>query len=231
MNTNLKEKIQELINNLSVKSYNKARVNNAIDKIVESSGGSTSDDGVPIFYVSDEVNTLAFKLMQGKPKVSELGYLESVICIGYYPDTNIRILSVAPNEFSYVCSHLIEGLSTAYANYYTDYVDAFSQLKVGESVSINKSDLEFYAIYNYRYYELNGNKNFNLQDVFHDETLAKMTISYWSNNNTYLGHVVRIDHANLNIYVSINNELWKYSYTLNANRFYTNITFVEVVQS
>lgn len=200
-----------------------------LKKKIGQGGGSTSDNDVPIFYVAEETNTLTFKLMQGKPKVSELGYLESVICIGYYPDTNIRILSVAPNEFSYACSYLGEGLSTQYVNY-TDYVDAFSQLKVGESVSINKSDLEVYRVYDYRYYGLNGNKNFNLQDVFHDESLAKMTISYWSNNNTYLGHVVRIDHANLNIYVSINNELWKYSYTLNANRFYTNITFVEVVQ-
>lgn len=200
-----------------------------LKKKIGQGGGSASDDSVPIFYVAEETNTLTFKLMQGKPKVSELGYLESVICIGYYPDTNIRILSVAPNGFCYVCSYLGEGLSIAYENY-TDYVDAFSQLKVGESVSINKSDLEFYTVYNYRYYGLNGNKNFNLQDVFRDEDLAKMTISYWSNNNTYLGHVVRIDHANLNIYVSINNELWKYSYTLNANRSYTNIAFVEVVQ-
>ena len=201
-----------------------------LKKKIGQGGGSTSDDGIPIFYVDEETNTLTFKLMQGKPKVSELGYLESVICIGYYSDTNIRILSVVPNGFCYVCSYLGAGLSTAYVNY-TDYVDAFSQLEVGESVSINKSDLEVYTVYNYRYYGLNGNKNFNLQDVFHDEVLAKMTISYWSNNNTYLGHVVRIDHANLNIYVSINNELWKYSYTLNANHFYTNITFVEVVQS
>ena len=228
MNTDLKKAIIGLIHNLSVKSYNRTRVNDAIDKIVESSGGGGSDDGVPIFYVDDLTNTLKFTLVQGKPKVSELGYLESVICIGYYPDTNIRILSVAPNGFCYVWSYLGEGLSTAYENY-TDYVDAFSQLKVGESVSINKSDLEVYTVYNYRYYELNGNKNFNLQDVFHDNDLAKMTISYRSNNNTYLGHVVRIDHANLNIYVSINNELWKYSYTLDSRRMFTNITFVEVV--
>lgn len=200
-----------------------------LKKKIGQGGGSTSDNDVPIFYVEDSIDTLKFTLVQGKPKVSELGYLESVICIGYYPDTNIRILSVAPNGFRYVCSYLGEGLSTEYENYYTDYVDAFSQLKVGESVSINKSDLEFYVVYNYRYYELKGNKNFNLQDVFHDEDLAKMTISYLSNNNTYLGHVVRIDHANLNIYVSINNELWKYSYTFN-NHSYTNITFVEVVQ-
>ena len=227
MNTNLKEKIQELINNLSVKSYNKARVNNAIDKIVENAGGG-SDDGIAVFYVENLTDTLKFTLVQGKPKVDEWGNLENSICIEQIPDGSIYYLTVCSDYLMCAALSIHRFDAVAYANN-INYVEAFSQLKVGESVSINKSDLEFYTVYNYRYYGLNGNKNFNLQDVFHDEDLAKMTISYWNNNNTYLGHVVRIDHANLNIYVSINNELWKYSYTLDSSRMFTNITFVEVV--
>ena len=39
MNTDLKKAIIGLIHNLSVKSYNRTRVNDAIDKIVENAGG------------------------------------------------------------------------------------------------------------------------------------------------------------------------------------------------
>lgn len=230
MNTNLKEKIQELINNLNVKSYNKARVNNAIDKIVESSGGSGSDDGIAVFYVENSTDTLKFTLVQGKPKVDEWGNLENPICLDEFSSELIYYLTVCGDYLTCVAFNISRFNAIGYSNN-TNYVDAFSQLKVGESVTINKSDLEVFPNFSYRKYALRGNKNFNLQDTFDEDRLARITISYWNNNNTYLGHVVRIDHANLNIYVSINNEIWKYSYTLDSGRMFTNITFVEVVQS
>lgn len=42
-----------------------------LKKKIGQGGGSTSDNGIPIFYVTEETNTLTFKLMQGKPKVYE----------------------------------------------------------------------------------------------------------------------------------------------------------------
>lgn len=227
MNTDLKKAIIGLIHNLSVKSYNRTRVNDAIDKIVESSGGG-SDDGVPIFYVENSIDTLKFTLVQGKPKVNEWGDLENPICLGEFFGESTYYLTVCGDYLTCVAFNISRFSTIAYENN-TNYVEAFSQLKVGESVTINKSDLEVFSSFSYRSCQLNSNKNFDPRDIFYEDDLAKMTISYWNNNNTYLGHVVRIDHANLNIYVSINNELWKYSYTLNANRSYTNITFVEVV--
>jgi hypothetical protein len=79
MNTNLKEKIQELINNLNVKSYNKARVNNAIDKIIENAGGGL-DEGIAIFSVEPTTiepaeegespkRGIKLLLVQGKPEL------------------------------------------------------------------------------------------------------------------------------------------------------------------
>lgn len=201
-----------------------------LKKKIGQGGGSTSDDGIPIFYVDDLTNTLKFTLVQGKPKVSELGDLENPVCIENRPNGSIYYLSVLYDYFMCVAFSLGRFDATSYGNS-TSYVDAFSQLKVGESVTINKSDLEVFTGFSYRTCQLNSNKNFDSRDILYEDDLARITISYWNNNNTYLGHVVRIDHANLNIYVSINNELWKYSYTLNANRSYTNITFVEVVQS
>lgn len=226
MNTNLKEKIQELINNLSVKSYNKARVNNAIDKIVENSGGG-SDDGVPIFYVSDELNSFIFKLMQGKPKVYELGDLQPIICIDAFSNNYVINATIIPESFSLTKFDILD---FTVVNYYCEnnYVNDFLALNVGDSFVINKSELNKET--DYKHIRLSNNKNFGNYS-FYINNLQTLSVTYNSNGVTLIGHVIKVDQTNHNLYLSIGDEVWKYSYTGGGMTPYSDITFVEIVQS
>ena len=228
MNTNLKEKILELINNLSVKSYNKARVNNAIDKIVESSGGGGSDDGVPIFYVAEETNTLTFKLMQGKPKVYEFGDLQPIICIDAFSNSYLINASIIPESFNLTKFDIFH---FTVINYYCEnnYVNNFLALNVGDSFVINKSELSKET--DYKHIRLANNKNFGSNYSIYPENLYTLTVSYNSNGIDLVGHIIKVDQTNHNLYLSIGDEVWKYSYIGGGFAPFSNITFVEVVQS
>lgn len=199
-----------------------------LKKKIGQGGGSTSDDGIPIFYVINGTNDIKFKLIQGKPKTNEWGDLEPIICIEDYSNNLICLAAVWYDNFSFY-QFDIGTLTTCTWSANKSYVDDFLALNVGDVLTINKSEL-IEAIAQ-RFITLLADKNFpsNIDTTIF--TLEQLSISYNASNDIYMrGNIVKIDKANQNLYVSINDELWKYSYTGDF-RNPQNITFVEVVQS
>ena len=199
-----------------------------LKKKIGQGGGSASDEGIAIFYVINADDSLRFKLIQGKPKVNEWGDLQPIICIDYYSNNYIDWAAVCYDFFAFKELD-IDSLTTYTYGANKSYVDDFLALNVGDVLTINQSELtETIA---YKFITLQANKNFPANISPNLTDLEQLSISYNAGNDIYMrGNVVKIDKANQNLYVSINNELWKYSYTGDF-RNPQNITFVEVVQS
>lgn len=199
-----------------------------LKKKIGQGGGSSSDEGIAIFYVINANDGLRFKLIQGKPKVNEWGDLQPIICIDYSPSNYIYLASVLYDFFTFTGFDIYTSTTYTYgAN--KSYVDDFLALNVGDVLTINQSELTKTVAY--KLITLQANKNFPANMSSNLTDLEQLSISYNAGNDIYMrGNVVKIDKANQNLYVSINNELWKYSYTGDF-RNPQNITFVEVVQS
>ncbi len=199
-----------------------------LKKKIGKGGGSTSDNGVPIFYVFDANDSLRFKLIQGKPKVNEWGDLQPIICVDYTSSNYVCLAAVWYDVFSYQKLDTVS-LSTDTWSASKSYVDDFLALNVGDVLTIDKSELT--QLKEFKFITLPADKNFPPNINTNIIALEQLSISYDAGNEVYTrGNVVKIDKANQNLYVSINDELWKYSYTGDF-RNPKNITFVEVVQS
>lgn len=243
MNTNLKEKIQELINNLSVKSYNKARVNNAIDKIIENAGGGGGlDEGIAIFSVESTMiepaeegespkQGIKLLLVQGKPEVTD-------------PDSPYwQLRCVVSGGMSATISADVLGLKNGFVEYqwFRDNSDLLN-LKPGDYILLDMDDAQIYddtppspilAI-------ISPNKSITTYfDDLSIEEIASVT-TFIQNNNVSsnkqerpVGRITKIVNLwqggtmldNVEVYISINNEVWKYTFNKSTNEF----TFVEVV--
>ena len=198
-----------------------------LKKKIGQGGGSTSDNGVPIFYVIDANDGLRFKLAQGKPKINELGDVQPIICIDYFPNNWICLASICFDFFSFVILDNATSVTYAYsAN--KSYVDDFLALNVGDVLVIDKSELKEEILYGT--IALQFNKNFGNYS-FYMNKLQTLSVTYYSNGVTLIGHVIKLDQTNHNLYLSIGDEVWKYTYTGGGMTPYSDITFVEVVQS
>lgn len=198
-----------------------------LKKKIGQGGGSASDNSVPIFYVMNKTNTIDFKLIQGKPKVNEWGDLQPIICIDYSPNSYIYLASVLYNFFTFKEID-IDSLTIYTYSANKSYVDDFLALNVGDVLTIDKSELKEEMLYGT--IDLQFNKNFGNYS-FYMNKLQTLSVTYYSNGVTLIGHVIKVDQTNHNLYLSIGDEVWKYSYTGGGMTPYSDITFVEVVQS
>ena len=202
-----------------------------LKKKIGQGGGSASDDGIPIFYVTEETNTLTFKLMQGKPKVYEWGDLQPIICIDAFSNSYVINAYILPEDFSLTKFNILDFSGISY-HCNNDYVNDFLALNVGDSFNINKSELQKEIYYNSL--RLASNKDFDTSYYHYSiyiNNLETLSVTYNSDGVTLIGRVIKVDQTNHNLYLSIGDEVWKYTYTGGGMTPYSDITFVEVVQS
>lgn len=185
-----------------------------------------------IFNISfpyvDGQSKVRFTLIAGKPKLRDIGYgdfeLDAIFvdnygCISYYYFSTYDI------EFYNFSSGVLRN-KTYRLSQTNEYIQQLNNLNVGEYLDIDENLFTITEQYSFYGTTLRNNKNFSGGVLFN--SLSALNIEYEENNKTYYGKIIEDDKENHFLYVSIKNEIWKYSYRASTT-MYNSITFVEVV--
>lgn len=246
MSTILKDKILNLIHNLNVKGYNKTRVNNAVDEIIENAGsGGGLDEGIAIFSAESTMiepaeegespkQGIKLLLVQGKP---ELVDPES-------PYSTLRC--VVTGGMEYVISLNAIMIKSGFKQYtwFRDNSDLLN-LKPGDYILL---DIEYAQVHDdtpIAPFLISIYPNKAIREIFDAnlisiEQIASAATFIQINNNVSsnkqerpVGRITKIVNLwqgatildDVEVYISINNEVWKYTFNKPTGVF----TFVEVV--
>lgn len=198
-----------------------------LKKKVGQGGGSTSDDDIAVFsYFKDyDTNSFKFTLLQGTPKFDEYERLLAVfIAYGEYATV------WGGGEF-----RTFNGLDYCDYTLPQDLLDKLGNAKVGEVITFSIDRETSYPIL-YKIH-LDSNKSFPFyvfsinEDTFLESSIKFIYTSQLVNGAKVLefGTIKKIDDVNSFLYISIMDQVWKYSFT-KTDKSYSNFTFVEVVQ-
>lgn len=243
MSTILKDKILNLIHNLNVKGYNKTRVNNAVDEIIENAGsGGSLDEGIAIFSVEPTTiepaeegespkQGMKLLLVQGKPELAD-------------PESPHSILRyVVTGGMEYDISQDVIWLKSGFMEcmWFRDNSDLLN-FKPGDYILLDMEDAQVFddtpIAPILAYISTNKSITTNFDNLSIEEIASVAT--FIQNNNVSsnkqerpVGRIIKI--VNLwqgetmldesEVYISINNEVWKYTFNKSTCVF----TFVEVV--
>lgn len=243
MSTILKDKILNLIHNLNVKGYNKTRVNNAVDEIIENAGsGGGLDEGIAIFSIEPTTiepaeegespkQGMKLLLVQGKPEFvnpgSPYSTLRCVVSGGMFATilTNILILKSGFMEYMWFRDNsdllnfkpgdfLILDIDDAQVFDDTPIDPLLVPIYSDKSITADFSDLDIEQIASIATFIEHNNVSHNKQECPIGR-ITKMIYPYQDD-----GTLVDVE-----VYISINNEVWKYTFNRSTSVF----TFVEVV--
>lgn len=198
-----------------------------LKKKVGQGGGNTENDDVAIFsYFRDyDTNSFKFTLLQGTPKFDEYGRLLAVfIAYGEYATV------WGGGEF-----RTFNGLEYCDYTLPQDLLNKLGNAKVGEVITFSIDGESSYPVL-YKIH-LSPNKSFPSyvfsinEDIFLESSVKIIYTSQSANGAKTLefGTIKKIDDVNSFLYISIMNQVWKYSFT-KTDKSYSNFTFVEVVQ-
>lgn len=198
-----------------------------LKKKIGQGGGSTSDDDIAVFsYFKDyDTNSFKFTLLQGTPKFDEYERLLAVfIAYGEYATV------WGGGEF-----RTFNGLRYYDYTLPRDLLDKLGNAKIGEVITFSIDGETSYPIL-YKIH-LNSNKSFPSyvfsinEDIFLESSVKIIYTSQSANgaNALEFGTIKKIDDINSFLYISIMDQIWKYSFT-KTGKSYSDFTFVEVVQ-
>ena len=207
-----------------------------LKKKIGQGGGSGSDESIAIFTVEEDyVNEqLVLTLKSGTPKLDggklqckfeDKVYSERIVFGDIYDDGYFTIenVSIADNG----------QITTDYYTAYNANIDDFLNASVGDTISFNLNDMLNYSSAPTFVIDINSQKAINSHSRWDESVFSRgiVTFRYAKTSNiTEQGFVKRFDTENNFMFIEINDEVWKYSFT-KQGRTYSNFTFVEVVQS
>lgn len=203
-------------------------------KIGQGGGNGNDEDKVDkaIFNISfpyvDGQSKVRFTLIAGKPKLKDIGYGDfelDAIFVDNYGGISYYYFSTYDIEFYEFNSNNLR--NRIYRLRQTnEYIQQLNNLNIGEFLDIDENLFTITEQYSSYDVALQNNKNFNGGIV--SNSLSSINIKYEENNKVYYGKIIEDDTENHFLYVSIKNEIWKYSYRASTTT-YGSITFVEVV--
>lgn len=205
-------------------------------KVGKGGGSDESEVDKAIFNISfpdvDGQSKVRITLIAGKPKLIDTGYGNFKLDALFFEDTCVLSDAYFSNyriEFTVFKMPSLEyQLYRVIDKKQNDYFQQLNNLKVGEFLDIDKNAFWIAEGYSGKEIWLLPSKNFG--DEVYTLALYGLTIALRENNKIYYGKIIEEDTENHFLYVSIKNEIWKYSYVYVASEdMYGSITFVEVV--
>lgn len=224
----MKEKLMKLLKPFQGTKQQKQRLVN----FVKENSGSGSDENVGVFLLTFGENlSLDFTLICGKPEIIDLGYGDKELKVIFsYSYSNLIFTGVTNYSIIFVTYSAESFNSIRYVvkqEYVQYYFEQLANANVGDTISILKNHLTIDNLFSHQSLIISANKNIGYEIDINNTNEFQLT--YTEDNKVHYGKIVEDDKTNKFLFISINNQIWKYSYTLRSNGCYGSITFVEVV--
>lgn len=213
-----------------------------LKKKVGQGGESSSADGLATFLVysgldKDGDNAILFELVSGTPRKDED---EDLLIANFVSKRYNQIVTVEAHEnynqfiiYYLTYSNGGTGTVTLYNFNSLEITKKLFTAKVGDIISFKESS-----------FEVANESSYDVVDILPDKRIlahieqrlvqnGRVTFVYnrLANNSAIdYGYMKKLDKQNNLIYISINDEVWKYSYQLVDDGYRMSFTFVEVVQ-